>query len=358
MMKSYLREIHQSLPVYVPGKHEEGGNVIRLNTNESPYPPSQDVLKAIEVESSRLNFYNDPDCTELIRELSRKEGVEPENLLIGNGSDQVLQLAFLAFAGPDCPIVLPDITYSYYDLFAALYRIPLCRIPLREDFSLCPADYRTTEGMIVFPNPNAPTGLALTRTEIAGILENNPEHVVLVDEAYVDFGAETVVPLIRSYPNLLVVRTFSKSGSLAGIRLGYGIGSAGVIADLARVRNAVDLYGVNRLAQAAGVAACRDWAYYRDNCCRIMEARKMTEEGLRELGFNVLPSLGNFVFARPEGLPAAALQKLLAERSILVRHFKGGRTEEWLRITIGTEAEMRQLLAACRELLAAEKGNK
>lgn len=354
-MKSYLRENHRSLPAYVPGTHEEGNDVIRLNTNESPFPPSASVLEAIAAESTRLNFYNDPDCTDLIQALSRKEGVEPENLVVGNGSDQVLQLAFLAFAGPECPIVLPDITYSYYDLFAALYEIPLRRIPLREDFRICPADYSRAGGMIVFPNPNAPTGLALTRAEIAGILEANPDHVVLVDEAYVDFGAETVVPLIRTFPNLLVVRTFSKSGSLAGIRLGYGMGSPELIADLARIRNAVDLYGVNRLAQAAGAAACRDWSYYEQNCRRIMNSRTYTTEALGRLGFTVLPSQGNFIFARPAAVSAAFVREKLSERGILVRHFRGGRTEDWLRITIGTEAEMQQLVDACRDLVTSGK---
>ncbi|MBQ9008012.1 MAG: histidinol-phosphate transaminase [Clostridia bacterium] len=353
-MKSYLREQHRSLPAYVPGTHDESDGVLRLNTNESPYRPSVEVLEAVAREIPRLNYYNDPDCTELRAAISRKEGVELDNVLAGNGSDQVLQLAFLAFAGPDCPIYLPDITYSYYDLFAALYQIPLHRIPLREDFTLCPADYSNAGGMIVFPNPNAPTGLALTRAEVAGILEANPDHVVLVDEAYVDFGGETVVPLIETYPNLLVVRTFSKSGSLAGLRLGYGIGCKQLIADLAKVRNAVDLYGVNRMAQASGVAICENWKYYEDNCRRIMDTRDLTAYALCEMGFTVLPSRGNFLFARPAGISAADLQGKLAERDIFVRHFSGPRTEDWLRITIGTAEDMAIFVDACKDILGAE----
>ena len=348
-MSCFLRDVHRNLPAYVPGTHEEGGSFIRLNTNESPYPPSRDVLDAIASESGKLNFYNDPDCTALIHALSDHLGVAQDRIMIGNGSDQVLQLAFLAFA--DGAITLPDITYSYYDLFAALYGIKLRRIPLKADFSIDPEGYFAAGTMIVFPNPNAPTGLALSVDQIRELLIQNPDHVVLVDEAYINFGAETVIPLTESYPNLLVVRTFSKSGSLAGIRLGYCVGSAGLIADLARLRNAVDLYGVNRLAQAAGVAACRNWSYYADNCEKIRQARTRTAEGLRALGFTVLDSLGNFVFTKPAGIAAAALKQALETRGILVRHFSGDRTEEWLRISIGTMEEMETLLSACREIL-------
>ncbi len=348
-MSLFLRDVHRDLPAYVPGTHEEGSAYVRLNTNESPFPPSSDVLESIARESINLNFYNDPDCTSLISALSAHVHVAPENLMVGNGSDQVLQLAFLAFA--DGFITLPDITYSYYDLFAALYGIKLRRIPLESDFSIDPLKYWNAGSMIVFPNPNAPTGLALTPETIQGILEHNPDQVVLIDEAYVDFGAETVIPLIDQYPNLLVVRTFSKSGSMAGIRLGYGAGSAGLIADLARIRNAVDLYGVNRLAQAAGVAACSNWTYYADNCRLIMRERARTTQELRAMGFTVLDSLGNFIFAKPAGIPASALQQALAQRGILVRHFSGPRTEEWLRISIGTAAQMSMLIDACRQIL-------
>ncbi|MBQ8092450.1 MAG: histidinol-phosphate transaminase [Clostridia bacterium] len=354
-MKTFLMPVHRALPAYVPGTHEESGNVIRLNTNESPYPPSPEVLGAIASESSKLNFYNDPDCTVLIEALSAHLGVGTANILAGNGSDQILQLAFLAFADGDNPVTLPDVTYSYYDLFAALYGIPLRRIKLEPDFSMNPAAWQSAEGMLVFPNPNAPTGLALQRSEIEGMLQAHPDQVVLVDEAYVDFGAETAVPLIRQYPNLLVVRTFSKSGSLAGIRLGYAVGSESLIADLAKVRNAVDLYGVNRLAQAAGTAACRHWTYYEENCRRIVDARRETTEGLRALGFTVTDSLGNFVFVRPARISASDLQKRLMDRGILVRHFKTERTNDWLRITIGTMDEMKKLLDACREILNGQE---
>ena len=350
-MRTFLREKHRTLPAYEPGTHEESGSVIRLNTHESPYPPSGEVLEAIARESRKLNYYNDPDCKALIEALSNRLGVGPENLLIGNGSDQVLQLSFLAFADQGSPIYLPKITYSYYDLFAALYQIPLRKVPLKADLTLDIERFYDLDGMIVFPNPNAPTGLALSVQAIEGILKRNLDHVVLVDEAYVDFGAETAVPLIRTYPNLLVVRTFSKSGSLAGIRLGYGIGQAELIADLNRIRNAVDLYGVNRLAQAAGVAATAHWTYYEENCRRIMAARETTIKTLRSLGFTVTDSLGNFVFAKPAGILAMELQHKLAERGILVRHFNGPQTKDWLRITIGTAEEMERFLAACRDIL-------
>lgn len=352
-MSSFLVSRHRTLPGYVPGTHSEEADVIRLNTNESPYPPSKEVLEAIQEEAARLNYYNDPDCNDLRTALGSRHAVSPEWIMAGNGSDQILQLAFLAFADEQCPIYLPDVTYSYYDLFAALYHIPLVRISLSEDYSLEPQRYANVPGMIVFPNPNAPTGLAVSREAIRKLAENSPEHVILVDEAYVDFGGETSIPLTREFPNLLVVRTFSKSGSLAGLRLGYCVGNPALIEELGRIRNAMDLYGVNRLAQAAGIAACRNWTYYEKNAERIMASRAYTTEKLRELGFTVLESKGNFVFARPGNCEAETLRKQLMERGLLVRHFAGERTEQYLRITIGTQQEMEHLVAALKDILKA-----
>lgn len=350
-MSCFLMEKLAGLPAYVPGEHAEDGRFIRLNTNESPYPPSPGVLGAVQAEVDQLGYYNDPDCTALRGALASLYGVGPENVICGNGSDELLFLSFMAFADAAHPIALPDITYSYYDLFAAALGIPLERIPLEPDFTAAPERYASLGRMIVLPNPNAPTGLALSPEQIAGICETNPEHVVLIDEAYVDFGAESCLPLIGRYPNLLVVRTFSKSRSMAGARLGYAFGCAELIAQLETVRNAVCLYSVNRMTQAAGIAACGENDYYMENCRRIIASRDYTKDALRALGFEVTDSLGNFVFARCVRMPGAALAAALRERGILVRRWDAPRIADWLRITIGSQAEMEALVRAVTEIL-------
>ncbi len=343
---SFLLKRHQALPVYVPGDHEEGVGVIRLNTNESPYPPSPGVAAAVAEQIDSLQFYNDPDCTQIKAALAKTYGVTPKNVTVTNGSDELLYLAFMAFADGEHPIALPDVTYGYYDLFAAALDIPMERIPLRDDFTVDFSDYCGIGKMIVLANPNAPTGYALRIDQIEEIVKSNPQNVVLIDEAYIDFGAESALPLIQKYDNLLIVRTFSKSRSMAGARIGFGFGSERIIADIETMRNAVNLYSVSRMAQAAGVAALEENDYYMDNCRRIMNAREYTIRMLREQGFEVLPSLGNFVFARPSGMGAAALKAQLALRGILVRHFDKPRVRDYLRITIGTMAQMQALDAA------------
>lgn len=350
-MSCFLMEKLRGLPAYVPGEHAEDGRFIRLNTNESPYPPSPGVLGAVQAEVGQLGYYDDPDCTALRGALASLYGVGPENVICGNGSDELLFLSFKAFADAAHPIALPDITYSYYDLFAAALGIPLERIPLQADFSVDPEGYVSLGRMIVLANPNAPTGLALSPEQIAGICETNPEHVVLIDEAYVDFGAESCLPLIGRYPNLLVVRTFSKSRSMAGARLGYAFGCAALIAQLETVRNAVCLYSVNRMTQAAGIAACGENDYYMENCRRIIASRDYTKDALRALGFEVTDSLGNFVFVRYGRVPGAALAAALRERGILVRRWDAPRIADWLRITVGSQAEMEALVRAVTEIL-------
>ena len=343
---SFLLKRHQALPVYVPGDHEEGVGVIRLNTNESPYPPSPGVAAAVAEQIDSLQFYNDPDCTQIKAALAQTYGVTSKNVTVTNGSDELLYLAFMAFADGEHPIALPDVTYGYYDLFAAALDIPMERIPLKDDFTVDFSDYCGIGKMIVLANPNAPTGYALRTDQIEEIVKSNPQNVVLIDEAYIDFGAESALPLIPKYDNLLIVRTFSKSRSMAGARIGFGFGSERIIADIETMRNAVNLYSVSRMAQAAGVAALEENDYYMDNCRRIMAAREYTIRMLREQGFEVLPSLGNFVFARPSGMGAAALKAQLALRGILVRHFDKPRVRDYLRITIGTMAQMQALDAA------------
>ena len=344
-------EAHRELPAYVPGEHAEDGRLIRLNTNESPYPPPPAVQQAIAREAANLGYYNDPDCAALRRALAGLYGVAPENVICGNGSDELLYLAFMAFADARHPIVMPDITYGYYDLFAAALGIPIERIPLEADFSVDPGRYAGLRKMIVLANPNAPTGLALSPGDIAPICAGTPDSVVLIDEAYVDFGAESCLPLIAQHDNLLIVRTFSKSRSMAGARLGYAFAQVGLIEELDTVRNAVNLYSVNRMTQAAGIAACAENGYFMDNCARIMASRRFTTDGLRALGFEVIESLGNFVFARCPKMPGAHLAAALRERGILVRRWDAPRIEEYLRITIGSQPEMEALLRAVRDIL-------
>ncbi len=342
----FLLEKHRSLPAYVPGDHEEGDGFIRLNTNESPYPPSPGVAQAIAGEVGRLGYYNDPDCTALRGALAGLYGVKPAQVIATNGSDELLYFAFLAFADSEHPIALPDITYGYYDLFAAAHGIPLKKIPLKDDFTINYRDYMDIGKTIVFPNPNAPTGYAMPVCQVAEIAKSNPKNVVIVDEAYVDFGAESCLPLIETYPNVLIVRTFSKSRSMAGARLGYGFGCESLIAELETIRNAINLYSVNRMTQAAGIAAVKENDYYMANCRRIMETREYTIRMLREQGFEVLDSLANFVFAKPRAMSAKALAVQLRERGILVRHWDKDRVRDYLRISIGAMQEMQALECA------------
>ncbi len=342
----FLLEKHRGLPAYVPGDHEEGGGLVRLNTNESPYPPSPGVAKAIAGEVSKLGYYNDPDCAALRAALAGLYGVKPEQVIATNGSDELLYFAFLAFADENHPIALPDITYGYYDLFAAAHGIPLEKVPLKADFTIDYRDYLGIGKTIVFPNPNAPTGYAMPVWQMAEIAKSNPENVLIVDEAYVDFGAETCLPLIGEYPNVLIVRTFSKSRSMAGARLGYGFACESLIAELETMRNAINLYSVNRMTQAAGIAAVEENDYYMANCQRIIETREYTTKMLREQGFEVLGSKANFVFARPKAMNAKTLAVQLRERGILVRHWDKDRIRDYLRITIGAMQEMQALECA------------
>ena len=347
-MSKFLLQKYQSLPAYIPGEHAEGGGFIRLNTNESPFPPSSGVKEAVAREVDLLGYYNDPDCMGIRTALADLYGVTPQNVVCANGSDEVLYFAFKAFAQE---IALPDITYGYYDLFCGALGIPMTKIPLKDDFTV---DYREFCGVgktVVLANPNAPTGYALPIEQIEEIVKTNPYHVVIIDEAYVDFGWETSLPLIDKYDNLLVVRTFSKSRSLAGARLGYAFGCKELIAQLEIIRNAVNLYSVNLMTQAAGVAACRENGYYMENCQKIIQNRQMTIDGLRALGFTVLDSQGNFVFARCGRMPGRELAQKLRERGILVRRWDAPRIADYLRISIGTKEEMQALLAAVNDIL-------
>ena len=351
MSRFFSHRLDRLVP-YTPGEQPRDMQYIKLNTNESPYPPSPSVIEAATWEAGRLQLYSDPTCRELTDKLAEVYGVAPEQVVLTNGSDEVLNFAFMAFADEEHPLVFPAVTYGFYPVFAELNRIPYEEIPLKEDFSVDYRDYLNLGGKtIVIANPNAPTGLCLSLAEIEEILKTNPDGVVVIDEAYVDFGAESAVALVDKYENLLVTQTFSKSRSLAGARLGFGIGQKALIADLHTVRYSTNPYNVNRMTAAAGYAALCDNRYYMDNCHTIMENRAYTTEALQSLGFEVLPSLANFVFAKSDRIGGEALYLALKRRGILVRHFTKAGISEYNRITIGTKEQMEAFIAAVTSIL-------
>ena len=351
MSRFFSHRLDKLVP-YTPGEQPRDMQYIKLNTNESPFPPSPDVIEAAAREAGRLQLYSDPTCRELTDKLASLYGVSPEQVILTNGSDEVLNFAFMAFADEDHPLVFPAITYGFYPVFAELNRIPYEEIPLKEDFSVDYRDYLNLCGRtIVIANPNAPTGLCLSLSEIEEIVKTNRDGVVIIDEAYVDFGAESAVTLVDKYDNLLVTQTFSKSRSLAGARLGFGIGNKDLIADLHTVRYSTNPYNVNRMTAAAGYAALCDNDYYMQNCRTIMENRAYTTEALRELGFEVLPSLTNFVFAKSDKIGGEALYLELKRRGILVRHFNKENIAEYNRITIGTKEQMEAFIATVKTIL-------
>lgn len=351
MSRFFTKRLERLTP-YTPGEQPRDMQYVKLNTNESPFPPSPSVLEAVTKEAGRLQLYSDPTCRDLTDRLAARYGVSPSQVILTNGSDEVLNFAFMAFADETRPLVFPDITYGFYPVFAELNRIPYTQIPLKEDFSVDYRDYLQGESRtIVIPNPNAPTGLCLPLSEIETILRANPKGVVIIDEAYVDFGGESAVSLVDAYDNLFVTQTFSKSRSLAGARLGFGIGSPELIADLHTVRYSTNPYNVNRMTAAAGLATLEDASYYRQNCLTIMENRRYTAEALVQLGFEVLPSMANFLFARTSRVAGETLYRELKQRGILVRHFNGARISDYNRITIGTREQMDRFLWAVKNIL-------
>ena len=351
-MSRFFTKRLEKLTPYTPGEQPRDMQYIKLNTNESPFPPSPAVIEAAKAEAGRLQLYSDPTCRELTDKLASLYGVAPQQVILTNGSDEVLNFAFMAFADEDHPLVFPAITYGFYPVFAELNRIPYGEIPLKADFSVDYRDYLNLNGKtVVIANPNAPTGLCLTLAEIEEIVQSNPDGVVVIDEAYVDFGAESAVKLVDKYDNLLVTQTFSKSRSLAGARLGFGIGHKDLIADLHTVRYSTNPYNVNRMTAAAGYAALCDNEYYMQNCRTIMENRAYTTEALRALGFEVLPSLTNFVFARTDRISGEALYLELKRRGILVRHFGKAEITDYNRITIGTKEQMEAFIATVKTIL-------
>jgi histidinol-phosphate aminotransferase len=346
----YWSPTARRLVPYVPGEQPKTGRPVKLNTNENPYPPSPRVLEAIRSAEEGLKLYPDPESTILREAAGALYGLPPDRVFPGNGSDEVLAHAFLAFFSRERPVFFPDVTYSFYPVYAALYDLPSRTVPLGEDFRLRLEDYPLPNGGVVIANPNAPTGIALPAKEIEAFLKKNTDSLLLVDEAYVDFGAESVVPLVSRYPNLLVVQTLSKSRALAGLRVGLAFGNPSLVAALDRVKNSFNSYPLDRLAVAGAVAAIEDREYFQTIRDRIVGSRETLLRGLTTLGFEVLPSSANFLFARLPGRDAREIAALLRSRQILVRHFDAPRTRDFLRITIGTDEECTALLTALAEL--------
>ncbi len=355
-MSRFFSQDYATLTPYVPGEQPKGQQkFVKLNSNESPYPPSPLVIQRATEAAGTLNYYNDAASRELRQTLADFLGVQPENVLPTNGSDEILYFAFLAFCDAGHPMAFPDISYSFYPVFAKTTKIPTHIIPLKDDFSIDYRDYCGLNENIVIANPNAPTCQTLSLTEIEEIVRTNPDNVVIIDEAYVDFGGESAVPLTKKYDNLLVTQTFSKSRSLAGGRLGIGIGSAELIADLNTLRNSFNPFNVNSVTQAAGIAAIESNDYYMENCRRIMEAREWTYGELLKLGYAGQPSKTNFLFVKKPGFSGEELARLFREGGVLVRYLGGERTADYIRVSIGTREEMQTFINVAAGI-AARKG--
>ncbi|HEY1930454.1 MAG TPA: histidinol-phosphate transaminase [Acetobacteraceae bacterium] len=353
MSRFWSRLTHELRP-YVPGEQPNMEELVKLNTNESPIGPSPRVLEAIRAEAAdTLRLYPDPQATALRAALAEYHRVLPEQVFVGNGSDEVLAHAFAGLLKHDAPLLFPDITYSFYPVYCRLFGIAYETVPLDGAMQVRVADYRRPAGAIVVPNPNAPTGHALPRAEVATLLEEHPDIPVAIDEAYVDFGGETAIPLVASHANLLVVHTMSKSRALAGLRVGYAIGDRDLIEALTRVKDSFNSYPVGRLAQAGAVASLADEAYFQAARARVIEGRERLSGGLARVGFEVLPSSANFVFARHPAHAGAALASALRRRAVIVRHFAVPRISDYLRITVGTDAEIERLLSALAEILGS-----
>jgi histidinol-phosphate aminotransferase len=354
-MSRYWSATVRALQPYVPGEQPKLPNLVKLNTNEHPYGPSPKVLEAIRNETGeRLKLYPDPESTQLREAIAAYFGnIEPRQIFVGNGSDEVLAHAFQALLKHDRPILFPDITYSFYPVYCKLYDVTFRTIPLDDSFALRVADYSPPNGGIIFPNPNAPTGRTLPLAGIETLLKANPDSVVVVDEAYIDFGGESAVALVNRHSNLLVVQTFSKSRSLAGLRVGFAVGHAELIDGLNRVKNSFNSYPLDRLAQAGATAAIEDREWFERTRQAVIRTRTTLTRDLESLGFEVLPSAANFVFARHPRHDAEKSALALRQRGVIVRHFKLPRIEQFLRITVGTDEQCEILVKALKEIVGA-----
>ena len=352
MSKFWSALVHELTP-YVPGEQPKINNLIKLNTNENPYGPSPKVIAALQAEAKEsLRLYPDPNSDKLKTAIAQYHGLNSNQVFVGNGSDEVLAHVFHALFKHEAPLLFPDITYSFYPVYCGLYDISYEAVALDSQFAINIADYMRPNGGIIFPNPNAPTGIPLALDEIERLLKANTESVVVVDEAYVDFGTESAVKLINSYPNLLVVHTLSKARSLAGLRVGFAMGHPDLIEALIRVKDSFNSYPIDRFAEAGATAAMQDVAYFEETCNKVIATRERLVAQLRALGFEVLPSGANFIFARHPEHDAAVLANQLREKSIIIRHFKKpARIAQFMRITIGTDQECDQLVNSLTKIL-------
>lgn len=353
-MRFWSPEVRELEP-YTPGEQPKIQNLLKLNTNENPYPPSPKVVQAVQAvlahQADALRLYPDPDATQLKQAIATQQNVSVEQVFVGNGSDEVLAHIFKAFFIQDQPILYPDITYSFYPVYSQFFGIETKQVPLNDDFEIVLDDYSQANGGIIITNPNAPTSIALSLQQIEQVLQANPDRVVVVDEAYVDFGAETVVGLVNQYDNLVVCQTTSKSRSLAGLRVGFAIAQAHLIAALEAVKNSFNSYPMDRFAIAAAVASFEDQAYFEAQCQKVIQSRDKLVEELKVIGFKVLPSKANFIFVTHPARDAAELATQLREQGVLIRYFNKPRIDQYLRITIGTDQQNQRLVETLKILL-------
>lgn len=355
-MSRFLSPRYEKLSPYTPGEQPKTENLIKLNTNECPYPPSPGAMEVLTTkEISSLRLYPDPSATKLVEAIADYYGLEQNQIMVGNGSDEILAFCFMAFQNDERKIYYPDISYGFYPVYSSVFFAKGKAIPLDENLKINIDDYKNLAGTIIIANPNAPTGIALDPEEIEQILRSNKENLVIIDEAYIDFGGKSCVPLISAYDNLLIIQTFSKSRALAGARIGFAMGNTEIIQDLNRIKFSFNPYNMNRLSILAGAAAMRDVEYFEKCTGEIQKTREHFVRALKKLGFDVLPSSANFIFARNDKISGEAYYALLRKKNILVRHFNKKPIEDYVRITIGLPSDMETLLAVTEKILEGEK---
>lgn len=353
-MSRFFSEKYSSLVPYTPGEQPKEKKYIKLNTNESPFPPSEKAVKKALEAAEVLQIYSDPECRDLVEIAAKHFGVEKDEILFTNGSDEILNFAFMAFCDEEHPAAFPDITYGFYEVFAEVNNVPFEKIPLKKDFSICVDDYISINKTVFIANPNAPTGIVLKLKDVEKIVESNPDNIVVIDEAYVDFGAQSALSLIHKYDNLLVTQTFSKSRSMAGARLGFGIGCKEIIRDLNTIKYSTNPYNINRMTMTAGIGVLEDDEYTRDNCRAIMETRELAEAELKKLGFEMTDSSANFIFAKHPEMSGLDIYSKLKSKGILIRHFEKPRLSDYNRITVGSREQMTILIETLREILEVD----
>ena len=350
-MSRFFSSKFSSLVPYTPGEQPKKQKFIKLNTNESPFAPCEAAVKAAEKAAESLQLYSDPECAALTEAVAQYYGLEKDEVLLTNGSDEILNFAFMAFCDKEHPAVFPDITYGFYKVFALLHGVPYEEIPLHEDMSVCVEEYIGVNKTVFIANPNAPTGILLSIDQIEQIVSSNRNSIVVIDEAYVEFGGESCIPLVHKYDNLLVTRTFSKSCSMAGARLGFGVGNRELIRDLNTIKYSTNPYNINSMTMAAGLAVMQNYEYTVKNCAEIVRIREYTASALEKLGFSMPRSSANFLFVKSDRISGAELYSALREKSVLVRHFETPRLKEYNRVTIGSMEQMEIFIEKVKEIL-------